>query len=162
MHIMDIIVAIAAIILAIIHIMNNHLVIVNDRYDTYHNSNYNNALLLWLRNQLKLNAKCELEDHIVSMLPFKRFQYFWYQMKAVIMMFVMLQFTIIKIELMKLYRRIELTYNTICNNIIEIILLKYIQQSNKTNEKAMITVQYDIDAVSDVFDLVLLFGGFFF
>lgn len=111
LHIMDIIMTIIATIsITIIHIINSHLVIVND----------NNTLQLWLRKQLKLNAKCELEDHIVNMVLSKRFQHFWHQMKAMIVMFVMIQLTIKKIILIKLYKRIELAYNTICNNIIDI------------------------------------------
>ena len=58
LHIMDIIMTIAATIRITIIYINSHLVIVND----------NITLQLWLRNQLKLNAKCKLEDHIVSML----------------------------------------------------------------------------------------------
>ena len=54
-----------------------------------------------VEHQLKLDAKCKLEDEAITMVLFKRFKHFWHQIEAMIVTFVMVQFAVQIIEILQ-------------------------------------------------------------
>ena len=140
-------------------VINNHLVIVTVDIIFIKTKVVTVGYYYGVQHQLKLDAKCELEDEAITMILLKRFQHFWHQIKAVIVTIVMVQFTFQIMEIVEFYKRIEFIYNTICNNVNNIMRFDT-QQSNKM-KKALATMQYDFDAANNVFSFYNIYTFLF-
>ena len=83
-----------------------------------------------LEQLLSLMVYCNIlnwyiQDLIVNMHVMYQIKCFWYQFKAEILMFLMVQFTLQNIQLMQFYKTIELIY---------IYLIKFILKEGKKDK----------------------------